>query len=258
MSGLSQLPIGRTDFTDSEQWYKRKRGCRSGWGNWIKVAIEFIDVTDVSHISLKTSWHTNPPIPSMRWWPKDIVAEPPAAYSLLRTQGRWRNSKTLRHRVHLNPFHAMTKDLSWFFGRLVESTFSVFDIVFLDCKLVHSALAHGIFLFPLTKMQSMTERLFPIRVAEETEGVAGQTVEERWWKQRRNQYRHKAYCTFLRLGLAWNPSEEIKLSHGQVLPSCPIHFNQFWEKSHLKKAPYRLLPTTAHFSPQEALCKDLV
>ena len=54
----------------------------------------------------------------------------------------------------------------------------MFDIVFLDCKLVHSALAHGIFLFPLTKMQSMTERLFPIRVAEETEGVAGQTVEE--------------------------------------------------------------------------------
>lgn len=57
-------------------------------------------------------------------------------------------------------------------------------------------------------MQSMTERLFPIRVAEETEGVAGQTVEERWWKQRRNQYRH---CAFLRLGLAWNPSEEDEL-----------------------------------------------
>ena len=165
----------------------------------------------------------------MRW--KDIVAEPPAAYSLLWTQGRWRNS-----RVHWNLFHAMTKDLSWFFGRLVESTFSVFDIFF------WSVGAHGIFLLPLTKMQSMTERLFPIRVAEETEGVAGQTVEERWWKQRRNQYRHIAPFK----GLDWLGIHLKRISYHTVkcyllVQSILINFEKNLAK---KRYP------TAHCLPQ--------
>ncbi len=143
-------------------------------------------VVDVGHISLSIMAP-----PSMRWWPKDTVAEPPAAYSLLWTQGRWRNSKA-------------------------QSAFEPLPCNDNKCIMILRNNFWANFL-------NMTKRLFPIRVAEETEGVAGHTVEERWWKQRRNHVR------ILCLSKAWIGLESIhlkriyKLSHGQVLPSCLIN-----------------------------------